>query len=578
MGRVLVVEPVAPGGIEILAAAHETEVRLELGREELIRLLSDGQGYDALVIRSQTRVDAALLAAAAPRLSVVGVASIGVDKIDLEAATRAGVMVVNAPTGNAIAAAEHTMALLLSLMRRIPPADASIRSGAWDRAQFTGSELRGKVLGIIGLGKIGRLVCRRALAFDMKVLTHDPYITADQASEVGARLVGLAELLARADVLTVHTPLTDRTRGMIGTAQLEALRPGAVVLNVARGGIVDEAALTRSLASGHIAGAALDVFSSEPMLPNTPLRDAPNTVLTPHLGASTREAQARVGLEMAEQVVMALAGVTPPYALNAPAVAVDVAPRLRPYVELARRLAILARQLSDVPIAGLGLTYAGEIAAWDGSPLRTAALVGVLEAVTDQRVNAVNAELVTSFTTSVGTRNSQGVWTPKEASMWLAYTKSVGGRIAATEFMNEPTYAAMGGAPKRYNAADYGRDVAVFARWLKQNSPATVFLGPGSVGEGPYAIEMGGMLHSEDLLRATGPAFDIFSYHLYAAASQRCASMGDKVQTTAAAALSEDWLSRPEKINEYYANLRDRFEPGKPLWITETADAACGGN
>src|SRR5439155_18595994 len=206
-----------------------------------------------------------------------------------------------------------------------------------------------------------------ALAFDMKVLTHDPYITADQASEVGARLVGLAELLARADVLTVHTPLTDRTRGMIGTAQLEALRPGAVVLNVARGGIVDEAALTRSLASGHIAGAALDVFSSEPMLPNTPLRDAPNTVLTPHLGASTREAQARVGLEMAEQVVMALAGVTPPYALNAPAVAVDVAPRLRPYVELARRLAILARQLSDVPIAGLGLTYAGEIAAWDGS-------------------------------------------------------------------------------------------------------------------------------------------------------------------------------------------------------------------
>ena len=193
-------------------------------------------------------------------------------------------------------------------------------------------------------------------------------------------------------------------------------------------------------------------------------------------------------------------------------------------------------------------------------------------------VNAVNAELVTSFTTSVGTRNSQGVWTPKEASMWLAYTKSVGGRIAATEFMNEPTYAAMGGAPKRYNAADYGRDVAVFARWLKQNSPATVFLGPGSVGEGPYAIEMGGMLHSEDLLRATGPAFDIFSYHLYAAASQRCASMGDKVQTTAAAALSEDWLSRPEKINEYYANLRDRFEPGKPLWITETADAACGGN
>jgi heparanase 1 len=193
-------------------------------------------------------------------------------------------------------------------------------------------------------------------------------------------------------------------------------------------------------------------------------------------------------------------------------------------------------------------------------------------------VHAVNGELVASFATSVGTRNVQGVWTPREASVWLAYTKSVGGRIAAAEFMNEPTYAAMGGAPKSYDAADYGRDIAVFGPWLKQSSPGTVFLGPGSVGEGPYAIAMGGMLHSDDLLRATGPAFDIFSYHLYGAASERCASMGGKVQTTAAAALSEEWLSRPEKINEYYASLRYRFEPGRPLWITETADAACGGN
>jgi heparanase len=193
-------------------------------------------------------------------------------------------------------------------------------------------------------------------------------------------------------------------------------------------------------------------------------------------------------------------------------------------------------------------------------------------------VHAVNGELVTSFATSTGTRNTEGVWTPKEASSWLRYTNSVGGRIAAAEFMNEPTYAAMGGAPKGYNAADYGRDIAVFGPWLKQNSPGTVFLGPGSVGEGPFAISMGGMLQSEDLLKATGPAFDIFSYHLYAAASQRCASMGETVQTTAAAALSEDWLSRPQKIDEYYTGLRDRFEPGKPVWITETADAACGGN
>jgi heparanase len=193
-------------------------------------------------------------------------------------------------------------------------------------------------------------------------------------------------------------------------------------------------------------------------------------------------------------------------------------------------------------------------------------------------VHAVDGKLVTSFATSTGTRNAQGVWTPQEAKAWIEYTKSIGGQIAAAEFMNEPTYAAMGGAPKDYDAADYARDIAVFKPWLKENSPGTVFLGPGSVGEGPFAIAMDGMVHSEDLLKATGPVFDVFSYHLYAAASQRCASMGEKGQTTAEAALSEDWLSRPEKIDEYYASLRDRFEPGKHLWITETADAACGGN
>jgi len=191
---------------------------------------------------------------------------------------------------------------------------------------------------------------------------------------------------------------------------------------------------------------------------------------------------------------------------------------------------------------------------------------------------AVNGELVTSFATSVGTRNRQGLWTPKEASSWLAYTRAVGGQIAAAEFMNEPTYSAMGGAPRGYNAADYGRDIAVFKPWLKQTSPGTIFLGPGSVGEGPFAMAMGGMLHSKDLLKVTGPVFDIFSYHLYAAASQRCTALGETAQTTAAAALSQEWLSRPEKIAEYYSRLRNRFESGKQLWITETADAACGGN
>src|SRR5271167_1710027 len=193
--------------------------------------------------------------------------------------------------------------------------------------------------------------------------------------------------------------------------------------------------------------------------------------------------------------------------------------------------------------------------------------------------HAVNAEIVTSVATGSGPRNAQGVWTSEQAGELFGYTKSIGGRIAATEFMNEPTYAAMGGAPKGYDAASYGRDVAVFRTFLRKTAPDTQFLGPGSVGEGPFAMPMGGgVLKSEDLLHASGPVFDLFSYHLYAAASERCASMGASSQTTAAAALSHDWLSRPEKIGAFYANLRDRFEPGKSLWITETADAACGGN
>ncbi len=395
MARILVVEPVAQAGIDILAASQQTEVRLDLKREEQLHLLGEGGGWDALIVRSQTRVDAEMLNAAAPRLSVIGVASIGTDKIDLDAATRAGVMVVNAPTGNTIAAAEHTMALMLGTMRKVPHADASVRQGEWDRTGHTGAELRGKTLGIIGLGKIGKAVARRATAFEVRrVLATDPYLTPEQASEAGATLVPLDELLSKADVVTVHTPLTEQTRGMLGARELALMKPGTFALNVARGGIYDEQALADALASGHLAGAAVDVYSGEPMSGSNPLRSAPNLVLTPHLGASTAEAQERVGEEMAVQVVQALSGVTPPYAINAPAVSLDIAPRLRPYVELSRRLAILARQLMTEPFSRVSLTYAGEIAAWDGGPLRTAALAGLLEAVTDQRVNAVNADLV----------------------------------------------------------------------------------------------------------------------------------------------------------------------------------------
>jgi len=306
MSRILVAERVAQAGLDILAATHETAVRLNLPRPELLAAVAEPGGWDALVVRSQTRVDAELLAAAAPRLSVVAVASVGTDRVDLAAAARAGVTVVNAPTGSTIAAAELTMALMLALLRKIPSADASVRRGEWERARYVGAELQHRTLGIIGLGKIGKAVARRAAAFEMRVIAHDPWLTPEQAAAHATRLVGLPDLLASADVITVHVTLSQETRGLIGQEQIAAMQPGAVLVNVARGGLIDEEALAAALHSGHLAGAAIDVFTTEPMAPDNPLRGAPNTILTPHLGASTAEAQERAGVEMAERLLLAL--------------------------------------------------------------------------------------------------------------------------------------------------------------------------------------------------------------------------------------------------------------------------------
>jgi D-3-phosphoglycerate dehydrogenase / 2-oxoglutarate reductase len=445
MARIIVVEPVAAAGVEKLSSAHETAVRTGLARDELLSLLSAKPGWDALVVRSQTRVDAELLDAASPRLSCIGVASVGTDRIDIDAATRAGVMVVNAPTGNTIAAAEHTMALMLSLLRHIPSADASVRRGSWEREAFVGRELRGRTLGIIGLGKIGKAVARRASAFDARVLAHDPFLTPEQAADAAAELVSLADLLARSDIVSVHAPLTDSTRGMIGPAQLDAVRPGSFVLNVARGGIVDEVALANGLRSGHLAGAAVDVYSIEPLARDNPLQTAPNVILTPHLGASTSEAQERVGVEMADQLLLALAGLTPPYAVNAPTVAPETAPRLLPFVDVGYRLALLARQLHPHAISDVALTYGGEIAAWECGPIRTAVLAGLLEAVTEQRVNAVNADLVArerGVRVSEGRSDGSAPW----ASLVTVDAGAPGGdriRLAGTTAHGRPQLAEL---------------------------------------------------------------------------------------------------------------------------------------
>ncbi len=388
--KILVAEPLADEGIELLRAAHEVDVSPGLSRAEFLRAVGD---YEGLVVRSQVAVDAGAFAAAR-RLLVVGRAGVGVDNIDIEAATRAGVTVVNAPMANTIAAAEHTLALMYALARRVPTADASLRRGEWQRSRFLGQELHGRTLGIIGLGKIGMTVADRAHAMEMEILGHDPYVTEEAAAQHGVALVSLSELLARADVATLHVPLTHATRGLIGVDELALMKPTAMLVNVARGGVVDEGALAGALRDGHLAGAAIDVFENEPPR-GSPLLDAPNTVLTPHLGASTEEAQVRVAVETVQQVLDVLAGRPARYAVNAPLLAHETAHTLGPYLPLARALGQLYAQFA-ASLDGLTLEVAGEIADHDASPLAAAVLAGLLETATDERVNPVNAPLLAS--------------------------------------------------------------------------------------------------------------------------------------------------------------------------------------
>ena len=312
------------------------------------------------------------------------------DNVDLDAATRAGIMVVNAPTGNTIAAAEHTLALLYGLARRTAPADASVRRGEWKRAQFTGLELRGRTLGIVGLGKIGQAIAVRAIAMEMTVLAVDPFVTEEQAANHGVELVDFDELLRRADVVTVHVPLTRATRGLIGRDAIAKLKPGSIVLNVARGGVVDEAAVAEALGSGHLGGAGIDVFEHEPPT-DSPLLDAPNTLLTPHLGASTAEAQILVAEEVAAQVLDVLDGRSARYAVNAPLLTPETARAIAPYLPLAEILGRFFAQFSRGGVRTLTLEIAGELAEHDGSPLTAAVLRGLLETATTERVNLVNA-------------------------------------------------------------------------------------------------------------------------------------------------------------------------------------------
>jgi D-3-phosphoglycerate dehydrogenase len=388
--KILVAESVAPEGLELLRAQHDVDERIGLTKDDYRALLPE---YDALVVRSQVQVDADLIDAGR-RLVVIGRAGVGVDNVDLDAATRAGITVVNAPTGNTIAAAEHTLALLYVLARRVAAADASVRRGEWKRSQFTGVELRGRTLGIIGLGKIGQAIAKRARAMEMTVIAVDPYISTDSAAVHGVELVTFDALLERADAITVHVPLTRQTRGLIGAPEIARMKAGAFLLNVARGGILDEAAVADALHSGHLGGAGIDVFDHEPPV-GSPLLAAPNTVLTPHLGASTAEAQVLVAEEVAAQIIDVLAGRPARYAVNAPLLTPETARVIAPYLPLAEILGRFFAQFSRTGVQRLTLEVGGELArelaGQDATPLTAAVLRGLLETSTTERVNLVNA-------------------------------------------------------------------------------------------------------------------------------------------------------------------------------------------
>lgn len=384
--RVLVTEPLSEPGLEILREAADVDVRTGLSTEQLAVAVA---GYDALVVRSATQVTASLFDAGC-RLRVVGRAGTGVDNIDVAAATRRGVAVVNAPAGNSNAVAEHTIALTLALARRIYPAVSSLKAGRWEKRALEGFEVQDKTLGLVGLGRIGMLVASKARGLGMRVIAHDPYVSGERVASAGVELLPLDDVLRRADFISVHTPLSPDTRGMVGARELALLKPTAYLLNCARGGIVDEGALRRALERGALAGAALDVFEEEPATGN-PLIGLPNVIATPHLGASTAEAQEHVAVDVARSVVDVLAGRIPEGPVNLPYVPPKAAEFLQPYIDLASRLGSFFVQWRGELLGRLELVYEGEICDYDTHVLTSAFLAGLLAPVSAEPVNLVNA-------------------------------------------------------------------------------------------------------------------------------------------------------------------------------------------
>lgn len=397
--RILIADRIAQEGIDLLRSqlpeAH-IDIHLGLKPEQLKSIIGT---YTALIVRSETQVTDEILAAA-KQLKIVGRAGVGVDNIDIEAATRQGIMVVNSPTGNIVAAAEHTIALLMALARHIPAASSSTKAGKWEKNRFLGVEVRNKVLGIIGLGKVGTEVARRAQGLEMQVIAFDPYVAPEHARKLGVTMLSMEEVLQQADFVTLHTSLTggpQGTRGLIGAHELQLLKPGARLLNCARGGLIDEEALLNALQQNRLAGVALDVFSQEPVADNAVLKQLlahERVIATPHLGASTEEAQLGVATDVAEQIVAVLHGGFPRAAVNAPLILPETLKILQPYMHLVEQMGRLYTQLQPGPLNKIEFSCSGDIANNDLRPLQAALIKGLLESVSDAHVNMINAPLL----------------------------------------------------------------------------------------------------------------------------------------------------------------------------------------
>lgn len=385
--RVLVCDHIDASAVSILESVAEVIESPPLGEDALIEALSD---VDVLLVRSQTKVTARVIAST-QRLKMVARAGVGVDNIDLEAATRQGIMVVNSPSGNTIAAAEHTLALMLALARQLPAADRSLKGNAWERKNFLGTELSGKTLGVVGLGKIGSHVARVAHAMNMTVIGFDPYVSQEQAKRLNVEVMGLEELFAQSDYITLHVPNTPDTNHMVNAASIATMKDGVRIINCARGQLINTPDLVAALDAGKVAGVALDVFEQEPLVDSPLQAMGPNVILTPHLGASTKEAQVNVAIDVAQQAVKLLRGESVQNAINIPSMMPRLLQDVQPYFALAERLGSFLGQLQSQPIQRVGIEYVGELADKNTEPLKVALLRGLLKHGLPEQVNYVNA-------------------------------------------------------------------------------------------------------------------------------------------------------------------------------------------